>query len=60
MQTALDVIHHIIRTEGVLGLFKGLRVQLLRSTLSSALMLMAKERVYLYTTKALSSLTKKA
>lgn len=53
-------MHHIIRTEGVLGLFKGLRVQLLRSTLSSALMLMAKERVYFYTTKALSSLTKKA
>ena len=52
-------MQHIVRTEGLFGLFKGLQVQLLRSTLSSALMLMAKERVYFYTRRALLALARK-
>jgi len=51
-------MQHIVRTEGMSGLFKGLQVQLVRSTLSSALMLMAKERVYFYTRRVLSGVSK--
>lgn len=56
-ESAVAVIQHIIRTEGLPGLFKGLQVQLLRSTLSSALMLMAKERIYFYTRSLLLSMS---
>lgn len=47
--SAVEVLRHIVRTEGVAGLFKGLQPQLFKSVLASALMLMLKERIFYYT-----------
>ena len=40
-----DILRHIMATEGVTGLYKGLQPQLLRTVLASALMMTVRERV---------------
>ncbi|CAK9167981.1 unnamed protein product [Ilex paraguariensis] len=44
-KTISGVLHAIWRKEGVLGFFKGLRAQILKTVLSSALLLMVKEKI---------------
>jgi hypothetical protein len=43
--TTTEVLQHIVATEGLPGLFKGIQSQLVRTVLASALMLTVKERV---------------
>lgn len=44
-KTILSVIDTIWKQEGVFGFFKGLRAQILKTVLSSALLLMIKEKI---------------
>ncbi|XP_010546685.1 PREDICTED: peroxisomal adenine nucleotide carrier 1-like [Tarenaya hassleriana] len=44
-RTILGVVYAIWRKEGVLGFFKGLQAQILKTVLSSALLLMIKEKI---------------
>mmetsp|Transcript_17488 Transcript_17488/g.34382 ORF Transcript_17488/g.34382 Transcript_17488/m.34382 type:complete len:299 (-) Transcript_17488:218-1114(-) len=46
---------HIIKTEGFQGLFKGLSAQLFQQVLSMSIMLMVKEKIQAFTTRALIS-----
>ena len=41
----LDVIASILRRDGLMGLYAGLRAQLIKSVLGSALMFMIKEKI---------------
>mmetsp|Transcript_10862 Transcript_10862/g.20113 ORF Transcript_10862/g.20113 Transcript_10862/m.20113 type:complete len:297 (+) Transcript_10862:84-974(+) len=49
----LEAMQHIVKTEGVSALFRGLSAQLFQSVLSSAIMLVVKERIKRYTTRLL-------
>jgi Mitochondrial carrier protein len=51
-----EVLQHIVATEGLPGLFKGIQSQLVRTVLASALMLTVKERVAKRTAVILSIL----
>ncbi|GAB2266548.1 NAD(+) salvage pathway protein [Dionaea muscipula] len=44
-KTISSVVHSIWRTEGIPGFFKGLHAQILKTVLSSALLLMIKEKI---------------
>ncbi|XP_038888850.1 peroxisomal adenine nucleotide carrier 1-like [Benincasa hispida] len=44
-RTVPGVVHSIWRKEGILGFFKGLQAQILKTVLSSALLLMIKEKI---------------
>lgn len=44
-KTLSGVIYAIWKREGVLGFFKGLQAQILKTVLSSALLLMIKEKI---------------
>lgn len=44
-KTLYGVVYAIWRKEGVLGFFKGLQAQILKTVLSSALLLMIKEKI---------------
>lgn len=44
-KTVPSVLHAIWRREGVLGFYKGLNAQILKTVLSSALLLMIKEKI---------------
>ncbi|CAH9073683.1 unnamed protein product [Cuscuta epithymum] len=44
-KTLLGVAGSILRNEGILGFFKGLQAQILKTVLSSALLLMIKEKI---------------
>lgn len=44
-RTVPSVVHSIWRKEGILGFFKGLQAQILKTVLSSALLLMIKEKI---------------
>ncbi|EXC73445.1 hypothetical protein L484_000245 [Morus notabilis] len=44
-KTVLGVLYSIWKSEGVLGFFKGLQAQILKTVLSSALLLMIKEKI---------------
>ncbi|KAG6599251.1 Peroxisomal adenine nucleotide carrier 1, partial [Cucurbita argyrosperma subsp. sororia] len=44
-RTVLGVVRSIWRKEGILGFFKGLQAQILKTVLSSALLLMIKEKI---------------
>lgn len=44
-KTLPAVVHAIWRREGLLGFFKGLQAQILKTVLSSALLLMIKEKI---------------
>lgn len=44
-KTVLGVLYSIWKSEGILGFFKGLQAQILKTVLSSALLLMIKEKI---------------
>lgn len=44
-KTVLGVLYFIWKSEGILGFFKGLQAQILKTVLSSALLLMIKEKI---------------
>lgn len=44
-KTIPGVVYDIWRKEGILGFFKGLHAQILKTVLSSALLLMIKEKI---------------
>lgn len=44
-KTVLSVLYGIWKREGLLGYFKGLHAQILKTVLSSALLLMIKEKI---------------
>lgn len=44
-KTMADALSTIWRKEGILGFFKGLHAQILKTVLSSALLLMIKEKI---------------
>lgn len=44
-KTLLGVACAILRKEGILGFFKGIQAQILKTVLSSALLLMIKEKI---------------
>ena len=48
-KTMLDALYAICRKEGIPGFFKGLNAQILKTVLSSALLLMIKEKISRYT-----------
>ncbi|XP_008797061.2 peroxisomal adenine nucleotide carrier 1-like [Phoenix dactylifera] len=48
-KTIIDALHAIWRKEGISGFYKGLQAQILKTVLSSALLLMIKEKISRYT-----------
>lgn len=44
-KTVLGALNTIWKTEGLLGFYKGLQAQILKTVLSSALLLMIKEKI---------------
>ena len=44
-KTVAGTLHTIWNTEGLLGFYKGLKAQILKTVLSSALLLMIKEKI---------------
>lgn len=44
-KTFMDAMYVIWKREGILGFFKGLQAQILKTVLSSALLLMIKEKI---------------
>lgn len=44
-KTVMDALHAIWRREGAFGFFKGFQAQILKTVLSSALLLMIKEKI---------------
>lgn len=44
-KTVSDALYAIWRREGLIGFFKGLQAQILKTVLSSALLLMIKEKI---------------